>query len=73
MTGWQRFYYGAEPDVDGDRRDTTLTAIASLEYPSLILEPLSLELRGLYERNWSNDDEQDYDGQSVVLLFHWRF
>lgn len=73
LTGWQRFYYGSEPGVGGDRRDTTLTAVASLSYPGLFLEPLTLELQGLYERNWSNDDEQDYDGQSVVLYLHWRF
>jgi hypothetical protein len=73
LTGWQRFYYGSEPEVGSDRRDTTLTATASLLYPGLFVEPLVLELSGLYERNWSNDDSQDYDGQTVALLLHWRF
>lgn len=73
LTGWQRWYYGSEPEVSGNRNDTTLTATASFTYSGLFVEPLSVELRGLYERNWSNDDSQDYDGQSAVLYLHWRF
>lgn len=73
LTGWQRWYYGSDPEVAGNRRDTTLTAVASFTFSGLIVEPLSAELRGLYERNWSNDDFQDYEGQSVVLYLHWRF
>ena len=73
LTAWQRFYYGSEPEVGSDRRDSTLTAQLSLLYPGLFVEPFALELQGLYERNWSNDDSQDYDGQSVVLYLHWRF
>ena len=73
VTGWQRWYDGSDPEVAGKRRDTTLTAVASVTYWGLFVEPLAAELRGLYERNWSNDDFQDYDGQSVVLYVHWRF
>ncbi|MBW2270478.1 MAG: hypothetical protein JRH16_18085 [Deltaproteobacteria bacterium] len=73
LTGSRQWYYGSDPGVSGDRRDTTLTAIASFTWSGLFLEPLSAELRGLYERDWSNDDFQDYDGQSVVFYLHWRF
>ena len=73
ISGSQRWYYGSDPGVSGDRRDTTLAAVAAFTYSGLFLEPLSAELRGLYERNWSNDDFQDYDGQSVVFYLHWRF
>jgi hypothetical protein len=73
VTGWQRFYHGSEPDVGSDRRDTTLTATLSLVHTVFFVESLLLEVRGVYERNWSNDDFQDYDGQSVALLLHWRF
>ena len=59
--------------IDHSRKKEGPRVNVAFTYSGLFLEPLSAELRGLYERNWSNDDFQDYDGQSVVFYLHWRF
>ena len=73
MSGWRRWYYGAEAEVSGHRRDWRVSGGLALMASELWLESLGVELRGEAERVWSNDELEDEDTASIGLYFHWRF
>jgi hypothetical protein len=70
--GWRRLYDGHAFDVDGDRKDWHMIAGVTLSYTGLFRQQVSLELRYEFEKNWSNDDFEEYDGHSAGVLFVWH-
>jgi hypothetical protein len=70
--GSRRFYAGSEEGVGGDRRDWYTLNVVSLSLSPLLSESQTLEARYVYERNWSNESFERYDGHSAGLFLRWR-
>jgi hypothetical protein len=71
-TGHRRHYDQA---VEGFSRQRDWFALAQFGfvYSGLIWDALALEGMGRYERNWSNCEEESYDGASAGIVLHWIF
>ena len=70
--GWRRLYDGHAADVEGDRQDWHLVTGVTLTYTGLFSRQLSFELRYEFEKNWSNDALEDYQGHSTGVFLVWR-
>jgi hypothetical protein len=69
---WRRLYDGHASEVETDRRDWHLINEVTLSYTGLFSKHLSLEVRYEFEKNWSNDDFEDYDGYSTGVFLVWQ-